>query len=180
MVGRFLGSAVLACGFLAAGLMSVQAQTTRSTMDGLKLSNDKPIQIESDKLEIREQESLAEFTGNVQVVQGTTTLRAGHMIVHYTKGGGSVASGAADIESIDVSEKVLLTSETQQATADTGSFNMKDQTFVLKGKQVVLSEGENVFTGCQLTVLMASGQAKLDNCGGRVQIQLDPKSQKKN
>jgi lipopolysaccharide export system protein LptA len=27
---------------------------------------------------------------------------------------------------------------------------------------------------------METGQAQLDSCGGRVQIQLDPKSQKKN
>ena len=31
----------------------VSAQTTSSQMDGLKLSNDQPIQIESDKLEVR-------------------------------------------------------------------------------------------------------------------------------
>ena len=53
---------------------------------------------------------------------------------------------------------------------------MASQTFVLSGKQVVLSEGANVFKGCKLTVLMATGEAKLDSCGGRVEIMLDPKS----
>ena len=57
---------------------------------------------------------------------------------------------------------------------------MAAQTFILKGDKVVLSDGPNVFTGCQLTVHMETGQAQLDSCGGRVQIQLDPKSQKKN
>ena len=42
---------------------------------------------------------------------------------------------------------------------------------------MVLTDGPNVFTGCQLTVHMATGEAQLDACGGRVQIQLDPKSQ---
>jgi len=50
---------------------------------------------------------------------------------------------------------------------------------VLTGKQVVLSDGPNVFKGCKLTVQMASGQAKLDSCGGRVEIMLDPKSRPK-
>ncbi|MBK5564949.1 LptA/OstA family protein [Ensifer adhaerens] len=156
------------------------AQATSSKMKGLELSNDKPIQIESDKLEIKDPESKAIFTGNVKVVQGTTTLQAGNMVVFYKSGGGSVSSGDADIDRIEVSEKVFLSSGTQQATADTGSFDMTKQIFVLKGDKVVLSEGKNVFVGCQLNVQMETGEAQLEACGGRVQIQLDPKSRKPN
>lgn len=161
---------------LAAG--QAGAQQTQSRMKGLELSNDKPIQIQSDKLEIRDQENKAEFSGNVTVVQGTTTLQAGNMIVSYRAGGGSVAGGDADIEKIDVSGKVYLKSGTQEATADTGTFNLVDETLVLSGEKVVLSEGKNVFVGCKLTVTMRTGEAKLDACGGRVMIQLDPKSRK--
>ncbi|KPF59432.1 MULTISPECIES: LptA/OstA family protein [Rhizobium/Agrobacterium group] len=171
-------------GFLlvSAGLIAgpSAAQTTNSQMNGLKLSNDQPIQIESDQLEIREQEKKAFFTGNVKVVQGTTTLQAGTMVVHYRGEGQTVTQGNADIEKIDVAQKVFLSSGTQQATADTGYFDMAQQVFVLEGERVVLSEGQNVFVGCKLTVQMNSGQAKLDSCGRRVQIQLDPKSQQSN
>jgi lipopolysaccharide export system protein LptA len=167
---------------LAAGLALASgpagAQQTTSRMQGLELSNDQPIQIQSDKLEIRDQENKAEFTGNVKVVQGTTTLQAGKMVVFYRAGGGSVASGDADIEKIDVFEKVYLKSGTQEATADTGTFNLVNETLLLKGEKVVLSEGKNVFVGCQLAVTMRTGEAKLDACGGRVMIQLDPKSRK--
>lgn len=167
---------VLAAGFL---IQPAMAQTTQSKMPGMQLSSDKPIQIASDKLEIHQEKNTADFSGNVEVVQGTTTMRAGHMTVYY-KGNGAAASattGSTDIKSIEVSNKVFLTSGKQQATADTGTFDMEAQTFVLKGKKVVLSEGDNVFTGCQLTVYMVTGEAKLESCGGRVQIQLDPKSQ---
>lgn len=175
---RAAGLFLLAAGvLLAAG--HAGAQQTSSKMKGMELSNDQPIQIQSDKLEIRDQEHMAEFTGNVKVVQGTTTLQAGRMVVRYASGGGSVASGNADIETIDVFDKVYLKSENQEATGDTGTFNMLDETMVLKGKKVVLSEGENVFVGCQLHVTMRTGEAKLDACGGRVMIQLDPKSRKK-
>ncbi|MDI7864744.1 LptA/OstA family protein [Rhizobiaceae bacterium n13] len=177
---RNIGAALLAGAFALGMAATAGAQNTKSNMEGLKLSNDQPIQIESDKLEIREQENLALFTGNVKVVQGTTTLQAGKMTVYYRGEGTSVASGDADIDRILVDDKVFLSSGTQQATADSGSFDMASQTFVLKGDKVVLSEGQNVFVGCQLTVLMASGEATLESCGGRVQIQLDPKSQKKN
>ena len=176
-----LARTVILCGlFGSVAVLPAVAQETSSKIKGLELSNDEPIQIESDKLEIKDAESKAMFTGNVKVVQGTTTLQAGNMVVFYKKGGGSISGGNADIDRIEVSQKVLLLSGTQQATADTGEFNMTAQTLVLKGKQVVLSEGKNVFTGCQLNVQMETGEAQLEACGGRVQIQLDPKSQKTN
>jgi len=165
--------------------VSAHAQSTTSSMDGLKLSNDQPIQIQSDQLEIKDQEKKAFFTGNVNVVQGTTTLKAGKMTVLYKEkanGDGSAASissGNADIDKIFLDDTVFLSSGTQQATAENGQFDMASQTFVLTGKQVVLSDGPNVFRGCKLTVQMASGQAKLDACGGRVEIMLDPKSRPK-
>ena len=137
---------------IVGGLLSLAAvcpafaQATTSQMDGMRLSNDEPIQIESDQLEIKEQEKKAYFTGNVKVVQGTTTMRAGKMTVLYTGEGASMTGGNADIEKIYLDNKVLL------------------------------SEGPNVFKGCKLTVYMETGEARLDACGGRVEILLDPKS----
>ena len=181
------------------------AQTTTSKMPGLALSSDQPIQIESDKLEIHDAESQAVFTGNVKVVQGATTMQAGKMTVFYKKKqpadaaantnanakpatdnpvakaakeqNQSLVSGDANIDHILVTNKVYLVSGTQTATAEDGSFDMANQLAVLKGQKVVLTDGPNVFTGCQLTVHMQTGEAQLDACGGRVQIQLDPKSQ---
>lgn len=175
-------SAALAVAGLGASLIASAAfaQATSSRMQGLQLSNDQPIQIESDKLEIKDPESKAIFTGNVKVVQGTTTLQAGNMTVFYKAGGGSVTSGNADIDRIEVNNKVFLSSGTQQATGESGIVNLTNQTIVLKGEKVVLSEGKNVFVGCQLNVQMNTGEAQLDACGGRVQIQLDPQSRKTN
>jgi lipopolysaccharide export system protein LptA len=175
-------SAALAVAGLGASLIASAAfaQATSSRMQGLQLSNDQPIQIESDKLEIKDPESKAIFTGNVKVVQGTTTLQAGKMTVLYKAGGGSVTSGNADIDRIEVNNKVFLSSGTQQATGESGIVNLTNQTIVLKGEKVVLSEGKNVFVGCQLNVQMNTGEAQLDACGGRVQIQLDPQSRKTN
>jgi lipopolysaccharide export system protein LptA len=197
-----LRKAGLFCAFGALAFFAAAeagAQTTTSNMPGLTLSKDQPIQIESDKLEIHDQESQAVFTGNVKVVQGTTTMQAGKMTVFYKKKqpadanakpttdnpvanaakqqNQSLVSGDADIDHILVTDKVYLVSGTQTATADDGSFDMANQLAILKGQKVVLTDGPNVFTGCQLTVHMATGEAQLDACGGRVQIQLDPKSQ---
>ena len=163
-----------AAAILALGAGAGHAQSTRNS--GLALSNDKPIQIESDNLEIREQEKKALFDGNVKVAQGQMTLQATHMTVYYKSGTKSIAAGGADIDRIEVSGNVRLSSATQKATADKGSFDMISEVLVLNGNPVVLSEGGNVFTGCKLTVQMKSGLANLGSCGNRVKILIDPKS----
>ncbi|MCM2291576.1 hypothetical protein NAC44_04445 [Allorhizobium sp. BGMRC 0089] len=160
-----------------AGLSVAYAQTTTSNMTGLKLSGDQPVNIESDQLEVHQQDNTANFTGNVSVVQGTTHMTANDMLVHYKGKGEAVSNGQAKIDTIDVSGNVVITTDTQKATADKGHFDMNSQIATLEGDRVVLTEGNNIFVGCKLIVHMQTGVAKLDSCGRRVQIQLDPKSQ---
>jgi lipopolysaccharide export system protein LptA len=172
---------VLLATLVLPGLALAQASSDRLT--GLRLSNDQPIQIESDRLDVRDNESVAEFIGNVSVVQGPTLLKAGKMVVYYAKDGGSAATGSAAIDRLVISQKVYVKSTTQIATGDTATFDMKSQVLVMSGGKVVLSEGDNVATGCKLTVQMKSGKAKLESCkgsGGRVSIVLNPKSAPKN
>lgn len=168
---------------VTAGAAYAQAQSSQSRLSGLKLSGKEPIQIESDKLEVREKESVAIFTGNVAVTQGTTLLKAGKMTVYYVnKGEGSATTGSADIDRLEVDDKVYLKSDTQVATGDRGTFDMKTEILVLSGKEVVLTDGPNILLGCKLTVQMKTGQAQVDGCpkdggGGRVQMSLTPGSQ---
>jgi lipopolysaccharide export system protein LptA len=162
---------------MAAGPALSQDQQ-QGRLGGLKLSGDQPIQIESDKLEVREADSMAIFSGNVSVVQGPTLLKAGKMTVYYAKdGGGSATTGSANIDRLEVEDKVFVKSETQTATGDKGSFDMKTEVLNLTGKEVVLTEGENVLTGCSLTANMKTGLAELGACGGRVKTLLTPSSQ---
>jgi lipopolysaccharide export system protein LptA len=204
---------------LAASVPALAQSTATSSMSGLKLSGDKPIQIESDKLEVHQDQSLAIFTGNVTVVQGPTLLKAGKMLVYYVKGGNgnkggdkggdkgeakagadaktdtkagadakdnagpasatSAMTGSANIDHIEVDDKVYIKSDDQVATGDKGTFDMKTEVLVLEGKKVVLSQGPNVLVGCKLTVQMKTGLAQVDACGGRVMMSLTPNSQKR-
>lgn len=167
---------VLAGVALAAPAALAQEQ---GRMTGLKLEGDKPIQIESDHLEVRENDGVAIFSGNVAVVQGEMLLRSGKMTVYYNNEGGSVTTGSANIDRLEVENKVYVRSESQVATADTGSFDMKSEVLTLSGKEVVLTEGDNIIVGCKLTVQMATGLANLEGCsgGGRVRMLLKPGSQ---
>lgn len=152
---------------------------------GLKLSGDKPIQIESDKLDVNEKESIATFSGNVSVVQGTTMLKTTEMVVHYAKPAEGAAkteapTGQQAIERLEVKGKVYVKSDQQEATGDNGTFDMKTEVLTLTGKQVVLSEGQNVLKGCKLTVQMKTGLANFEPCRGeRVKTVMTPNAQGK-
>ena len=154
----------------------------QGSITGLRLSGDQPIQIESDKLEVRETDNLAIFSGNVSVVQGPTVLKSGRMTVYYAKDGGSATTGSANIDRLEVDGKVHVKSKGQVATGDHGVFDMKTEVLVLSGDEVVLSEGENVLVGCKLTVRMKTGQAQVDGCkkgqggSGRVMMSITPGS----
>jgi lipopolysaccharide export system protein LptA len=173
-----------ASALLLLGLASAVAQSqATSNVSGLKLSGNQPIQIESDKLEVRQAENVAVFSGNVSVVQGPTTLKAGKMTVYYVKdpasanagaAAGSAMTGSANIDHLEVVNKVYIKSNDQVATGDKGSFDMKSEVLVLSGQEVVLSQGANVLKGCKLTVQMKSGLAQVEGCGGRVIMQMTP------
>ena len=169
---------------LLLGLVPSLAQST--SQSGLKLSGDKPIQIESDKLEVRQADNVAIFTGNVSVVQGPTLMKAGKMTVYYvkdpnaaakgTEAAGAAMTGSANIDHLEISDKVYIKSDAQVATGDQGSFDMKTQVLVLSGKEVVLSQGPNVLKGCKLTVQMKTGLAQFSGCRVIMQMTPPPKS----
>lgn len=176
MTGAKLASTL--AGILLVVAAPALAQQTTTQRLGLKLSGDQPIQIESDRLDVNEQQAKAVFAGNVSVVQGQTMMKAGKMTVFYVKqSDGKAPTTSSNIERLEVDGKVYLKSETQVATGDRGTFDMKTEVLTLSGDKVVLSEGENVLTGCKLTVQMKTGEAKFEACGGRVKTLLQPGSQ---
>jgi lipopolysaccharide export system protein LptA len=91
---------------------------------------------------------------------------------------GSATTGTANIDHLEVNDKVYIKSDTQVATGDKGTFDMKSEVLVLSGEKVVLSDGANVLVGCKLTVQMKTGLAQVDACGRRVMMSITPGSQK--
>lgn len=165
---------------LLAGAGVSYAQQVQERQSNFALSNDEPIQIESDQLEVSEADSRAHFTGNVNVVQGDMVLKSGEMTVFYSGETGSVSTGTAAIERIEMENSVYLQSGAQTASADSGVYDMESEVLTLSGDRVVLSEADNVLVGCKLTVQVASGNARLESCGDRVQIQINPNAGRNN
>ncbi|WP_041544886.1 MULTISPECIES: LptA/OstA family protein [Chelativorans] len=159
-----------------------QTSESRPSQLGLNLSSDEPIQIDGARVEVDQTQNLATLTGDVQVVQGPTLLKTARLKIFYAEGSGLPTSGAANIKRLEADGGVYVKSETQVATGDQGTFDMGTEVLVLSGKEVVLTEGENVIVGCKLTVQMKTGQATLESCkdggsGGRVRMLLTPSSQ---
>ncbi len=172
---------------LAPDIGDAHAQDSYNKLSNLKLSGDQPIQIESNKLEVRNSESLAIFTGNVSLTQGSTVMKAGKLTVYYAKGfrGGSATIGSANIDKLEVNDKVYVKFDKQIATGDRGTFDLKTKVLTMSGNKVVLSEGDNVLVGCKLTIHLKIGLAQVDGCNnissgnGRVMMSITPGSQKK-
>ena len=171
-------AAPLAAPLAALALMTTAAQAQGST--AFQLSGDEPVQIEADRLDVRDSEGKAIFSGNVEVVQGEISLRASEMTVLYAREGGATGAAgglgtAGNIRRIDATGGVLVRSGEQVATGDRGSFDMASETVTLTGDEVVLTDAGNVIRGCKLTIAMATGNADVlpctgDGANGRVQV----------
>ncbi|OXT01915.1 hypothetical protein B7H23_02935 [Notoacmeibacter marinus] len=183
-------------GLSAIGLMAMMVAPAiaqeQSQDTNFKLEGGQPIQIESDQLEVFDKENTAIFTGNVVVTQKETQMRSSFMKVFYSnekeagadsakaeaEPASTTGQSSSDIDRIEVGGKVYVNSGTQTATGDEGSFDMRTNVLRLTGKRVVLSDGDNVLTGCALTVQTETGRAKLEPCrGSRVRMVISPDSQ---
>ena len=182
---------VLALGAIFLLLASpLAAQTVTNSFSGLSKNSDAPIDIESDLLTVYDTKKIAIFKGNVKAVQGTTTLRAAQLDVHYIGGAerltGSGAVQDQDNAAVPVAQQnatqtgadprssinrleargdVHITSEDDQTTSsDWAVYDVPSQ-LVTVGGNVVLSQGQNVLKGNRLIIDLKTGESRFDNTG---------------
>ena len=177
LMTNLITTAVAVC-LLAVAPTAAAAQ--ESARQSLNFSSEKPIEIQGDRLEVLEEGKVNVLTGNVSVVQGPNLLRSGKMTVHFGQAASPGSTTNSAIERIEVDGGVYVKSEKQVATGDRGSYNMTTEVLELSGKEVVLTEGENVIVGCKLTIRGSSGEATLESCkngnssAGRVKMLITP------
>jgi lipopolysaccharide export system protein LptA len=144
------------------------------------------VQIEAARLEVRDKQKVATFSGNVKVVQGDTTMHSKTLVVYYepktpegqdgqpapampaaTPGPG----GASQITKLEAKGSVIVIQKDQTATGDTGLFDMKANTVTLLSN-VVVSQGTNVLHGERLVVDLTTGVSRVDagNTNGPVRM----------
>ncbi len=154
-----------------------------NALQGFQQNRGQPVQIEASRLEVRDKQKVATFTGNVKVVQGDTTMRCKTLVVFYEQkpgdspGGKAMPAaqpgpgGASQISRLEAKGSVVVTQKDQTATGDTGLFDMKANTVTLLNN-VVVSQGPNVLRGERLVVDLTTGVSKVDagNSSGPVRM----------
>jgi lipopolysaccharide export system protein LptA len=147
---------------------------------------DQPVQIEAASLEVRDKNKTATFSGDVQVVQGDTTMKCQKLVVFYGQevgigqGGAQAGAPAPDtkpamagpksaqnIRRIEARGGVTVITKDQNASGDLGVYDLMAKTITLTGN-VVVSQGQNVIHGERVVVDTVSGNARVEsnNQGG--------------
>jgi lipopolysaccharide export system protein LptA len=140
-------------------------------------NNDQPVQIEAASLEVHDKSKTATFTGNVQVVQGDTTMKCQSLVVFYGKEVGIAQTepkqtaampgpkGAQDIRRIEAHGGVTVVTKDQNASGDLGVYDLQAKTITLTGN-VIVSQGQNVIHGERVVVDTVSGNARVESSEG--------------
>lgn len=119
-----------------------------------------PIDVAADRIEVRDADSQAIFSGNVAIRQGAMTLDAASVKVFYTRAG-----DAPEISRLDAQGGVKLTSPSETATARYGIYDVTTRQITMVG-DVVLTRGTSLLKGQRLAIDLASGRSTLDGAGG--------------
>ena len=183
MAVTLIRQAALAVTLTAVGTLVALAQPAGSgppnALQGFSQNRGQPVQIEASRLEVRDKDKRATFSGRVKVVQGDTTMRCATLVVFYEpKQAGAGATKAAmpaatpglggsqQISKLEARGGVTVTQKDQTATGDTGLFDMKSNTVTLTGN-VLVSQGPNVLRGEKLTVDLTTGVSHVESGNGR-------------
>jgi lipopolysaccharide export system protein LptA len=146
---------------------------------------DQPVQIEAAALEVRDKNKMATFSGNVQVVQGDTTMKCQKLVVFYGEEVGiaqkvaaapdakpasampAMPKSAQNIRRIEARGGVTVVTKDQNASGDLGVYDLVSKTITLTGN-VVVSQGQNVIHGERVVVDTVTGNARVEssNQGG--------------
>lgn len=124
------------------------------------LDTDKPFEISADSLEVKQDENIATFAGNVDARQGNIRLRADRLTVNYG-GGESGEAGASVVSRIDASGSIFIDSGRETAQGEVGVYDVENGLVTLL-RNVVLTRGENVIRGDRLVLNLVTGQARVE------------------
>ena len=169
---RNIVSAFGALVFLVFAPSLAQAQDFGAAFAGFDTGSNEPIQIEADKLEVRDPEKLAIYTGNVKVRQGVTLLEAPELRVFYTgEGDGEQGAPGSKVSRIEAGPTVTVSNEDQTASGSRAILDMEQDMITMTGS-VVLTQGPNIVRGERLVVNLKTKLGSME--GGRVQTLITP------
>ncbi len=120
--------------FLAISTAFVVAQEKPSGFGNLSESSGKPVEAISDEMVLDNDASVAELSGNVEIIQGELHLYADFVRVTYN-------DEQSDIKTLYAKDNVVVISGEDKATADEADYDLERGTIVLKGNANILQAG---------------------------------------
>jgi lipopolysaccharide export system protein LptA len=162
------------------------AQSAPNALQGFSQNRDQPVKIESARLEVRDKEKKATFSGDVHLVQGDVTLTCRTLVVYYEQNAAPTAANPSSarvastqptaaaqpatgtqsqIRRLEAIGDVVVVQKEQTATGNTGTFDMKTNTITLEGN-VVVTQGMNVVRGERMVVDMTTGVSRVEPSKG--------------
>ncbi len=150
----FLGVMVFFCGTAAGFADSDEKKASRKK---------EPITITSDKASAQTGKHMAEFWGNVLVVQGESELKADRLTLFFNKESGEAKKGESQspqdrIKKIIATGSVLLSMQDRRGECDRAEYDAGSDTIVLSGKKTILHDGKNRITGERIVYNRATGK----------------------
>jgi lipopolysaccharide export system protein LptA len=128
------------------------AGAQQAARQGAAEGGDEPIEITADRLVLAQDQQLATFYGNVDAVQGDTTLRSDELRVYYTSSEERQASGGGQsVRRLEAEGNVVITQPGETASGRSGVYDVATRKMMLEG-DVVLTRGQNVVRGDRLDV----------------------------
>jgi lipopolysaccharide export system protein LptA len=166
---RMTRKSTIALTMLAAAALSSGMAAAQSNVSALKGHDSKaPVDISADRGEAQDRADRVIFAGNVIVKQQELTLRTARLTVAYSN------SNGIDINRIDASGGVIVTSPSETAKGDFAVYDLNEGLITMVGNVRLEREG-SFLSGGRLTIDLDTGRAVMDGglrgvnqAGGRV------------
>lgn len=166
---------VVFVGLIAASSAAPAAQTDASR----KPAESRQIQITADQLTTHSEENFAEFSGNVEAVQGDFTIRSESLRIYFRREGQASeneAVGQDSIQQIVAEGNVRIDTGRQTAQSDRAEYSVEDGTLVLIGEGSTVTDGLNRIEGSRLTLNRNTGKITVEGGEQRVRAVFYPNS----
>ena len=150
------------------GLLAVPALAQVDKPSALKgLDTGAPIDVDANRIEIRDATNQAVFTGAVVIKQGRLTLNSERVTVSYIREGDN-----PQMQRLDARGAVKLVSPSETVTSQAAVYDVVAKIITMSGN-VVLNRQGSMLNGQRLVLDLASGRTSFDgrtagNAGGRV------------
>jgi lipopolysaccharide export system protein LptA len=193
---RTLLAGVAVIVLLSFAVSSGFTQTPATGFSGITGDNSKkPIDIESDRLEVDDKRHLAIFIGNVSATQGDYNLRSRQLEVTYENASQASSQDQAPAKGAKPAKQpakpadpnaaadpltsgqikfihatggkvlIICKKDEQEATGDEAFYDVKGQKITMTGDEVILTQKKNIVKGKKLLIDLASGRATVDTDG---------------